>query len=264
MIIVIESDSHGGNVFGLANPASVRDVYKPFAKLLFDWREKKIRDIGKIDMLLHLGEITDGPGRRSTIELYTTDSEAQAEDAADLLCMWDCDDFRLCYGTNYHTGKDSKTERMVVDKIKLRHNKRADIKGIQRLEVEGVKINAKHHVGASGTGYGKPSQLAKAAINDMLKGVYRNFPGADLYFRAHTHEYAFAGTDLYAAYNNPALQWPLGEYGLKIDRPYYTMGFLVLTIANKRWTVTPHLFKVRLPEEVYAVVGDSNGDTDAE
>lgn len=255
---IIESDSHGGNVFGLANPANVKEMYKKTAKLLFDWRESKIREIGKIDMLIHLGEVTDGPGHKSTLELYETDMEGQAIDAADMMCMWDCDDFRLCYGTRYHTGNDSRTERMVVDQIKLRHNKKADIKDTQRLDIEGVKINARHHVGASSTPHGKASQLSKTATNDLLRGVYRNYPGADIYLRAHTHEYFHVGNDLYSAYNNPALQWPLGEYGLKIDRPWYTMGFQELTIVDGAWSIQPHLFKAKLPEEAYEHV--SKGD----
>jgi hypothetical protein len=210
-------------------------------------------------MHICLGETTDGPGHKSSIEQWCTDMEEQAGHAAELLCMWDCADFRLCYSTKYHTGNDSKTERMVVDKIKLLYNRKADIKATQRLEINGVKINVRHHVGASGTPSGKWSQLAKAATTDYLRGCYRDYPGADIYLRAHTHEYAYAGNDMYAAYNNPALQWPLGEYGLKIDRVWYTMGLQRLTIQdNGEWAMKAYLLRVKLPEETYANVANGN------
>ena len=259
MTIVIESDLHVGNQFGLANPRLVGDAYHDLAEKLFFWRVAQISDIGRVDMHLCLGETIDGPGRRCNIEQWTSDLEQQAIHAAELLCMWDCEDFRICYGTKYHTGDESRSEHKVVDKIKLLHNRRADIKGVQRLEINGVKINGRHHVGGSSTPNGKWGQLAKVATHDYLRGCYRNYPGADLYFRAHTHEYAVAGNDMYTAYNNPSLQWPLGEYGLKIDRVWYAMGMLELTITDDgEWKVKPRILRVELPEESYARIDTGN------
>lgn len=253
---IIESDIHAGNVYGLVNPQQVADRYKPFAGILFNWREQVIREIGHVDMVIELGETIDGPGYKSTIEHYTTDLEDQAEDAADLICMWDCDDFRLCYASKYHTGKESKAEHQVVDKIKLRHNKMADIKATQRIQIGDLKVCARHHVGNSRTGHGQFSQIGKVAANDYLRAAYRDYPGADLYFVAHTHKYAYVGDELYAAYNNPSMQWPMGEYGFNIDDPRYTMGLQKLTVYDDgSWAVKPYLLKVQLPEEVYARVG---------
>ena len=258
-VAAIESDTHVGSQFGLANPRCVGDPYREFAETLFDWRVATIQEIGRVDMVLHLGEATDGPGHKSTIEQWTCDMEEQAIHSAELLAMWNCKDYRLCYGTQYHTGDDSKTERMVVDKLKLLHNRKGDIKATQRIEVNGVKINARHHVGASSTPNGKWGQLAKVATTDYLRGCYREYPGADLYFRAHTHEFAVAGNDMYTAYNSPAMQWPLGAYGLKIDRVWYTMGLMKLTIKpDGEWTVKPYLLKAKLPEERYAIVRKNN------
>ena len=257
--IAIESDLHVGSQFGLANPRLVGDAYHECAEILFYWREKTIREIGKVDVHICLGETTDGPGRKTTLEQWTCDMEEQAIHTAELLAMWDCEDYRLCYGTVYHRGEGSKTDRMVVDKLKVLHNRRADIKDIQRLDINGVKINARHHVGASSTPSGKWSQLAKSATQDYLRGCYREYPGADLYLRAHTHEYAYVGNDMYAAYNNPAMQWPLGEYGLKIDRVWYTMGLQKLTITEDgEWTMKAYILRTKLPEETYAVVTKDN------
>ena len=251
----IESDMHCGDVYGLVNPALVSEKYKEFARILFDWRAEKIVEVGPVDMLIQLGELTEGPGRKSTKELWTSDMEEQAIAAAEMLAMWPCNDYRLCYASEYHSGTESKTENMVVDKLKLNHNRKADIKSTQRLEILGVKIHARHYVGSSSTPHGKQSQLAKAATTDILRGVYRDYPGADIYLRAHTHEYAVAGNDLYTAYNNPCLKWPLGEFGQKIDRAWYTMGLQVLRVrARDDWDMQQYLLRVRLPEEVYATV----------
>jgi len=255
---VIESDLHVGNQYGLANPRLVGDAYRELAKILFDWRVGIIQEVGSIDMHICPAETIDGPGKKSSIEQWTSDLEQQAIHAAELLCMWDCPDYRICYGTKYHTGDESRSEHKVVDKIKLNHNRRADIKDIQRLEIDGVKINVRHKVGASGTPYGKPSQLAKAAVTDILRGAYRNYPGADIYIRAHTHEYTVAGNDMYMAYNNPALEWPLGEYGFNIDRPWYTMGLQKLVIDDGEATIKPYLLKAKLPEEMYANIATNH------
>jgi hypothetical protein len=205
-------------------------------------------------MLLHLGELTEGPGKKSTLELWTSDMEQQAEAQAELLAMWNCPDYRLCYASKYHSGDESKTDRQVVKDLMLMGRK-ADIKAIQRLDIMGLKVMGRHKVGASSTPHGKASQLAKASTIDMLRGAYRNYPGADLYFFAHTHEYAVAGNDMYMAYNNPCQKWPLGEYGINVDRVWYTMGLQVLRVRTRDdWYVKQHLLKVQLPEEVYATV----------
>ena len=36
--VAIESDYAVGNVYGLVNPACVRDEYKETARILFEWR----------------------------------------------------------------------------------------------------------------------------------------------------------------------------------------------------------------------------------
>lgn len=256
---VAESDLHGGNSYGLVHPSEVRTKYKWYAETLWDWRTAKIAEIGPIDMYLNLGELCDGPGNADNGEHWATDAEEQAQWAADCVLMWPCGDYRLCYGSAYHRFRDANAELEVVKNIRAK-NKSATIQDMQRIEIKqpegSCKINARHHIGASSTTQGQAGQLAKAAGTDLLRSVYRDYPGADLYMRAHWHGYFFAGNDLFTAINTPALQWPCGKYGRRMDRPWYTMGLIEGWIHdNGEFDIKPHLLKVKLPEEKYAVIG---------
>lgn len=251
--LVILSDTHAGDVFGLVNPANVREEYKGFAKILFDWYVAKIAEIGPVDRILHLGETTEGPGKKSTLELYTTDMEEQANDAAELLLMWECPAYSLCHASPYHTGRESRTERMVVKNLVLA-GKEADIKGVQRLTIRGVRINAKHKVGGSSTGYGGASQAAKTAIVDTIRMADKDGP-ADWYFRGHNHDYWHVENARFHVVVNPGMKWGLGDYGKQLDRPYYDMGFRQLNITDSDTVeYIKHDLKVRLPEEAYVTV----------
>jgi hypothetical protein len=248
--LIVISDTHAGDVFGLVNPANVREEYKGFAEILFNFYKERITEIGRVDRVLHLGETTEGPGKKSTLELYTTDMEEQAVDASELLLMWDCDNYSLCYASDYHTGRDSRTERMVVDKLKLA-GKSANIQGVQRLDIRGVKINAKHKVGGSATGYGGASQAAKTAVVDTIRMADKEGP-ADWYFRGHNHDYWHVENSRFHVVINPGMKWGLGDYGKQLDRPYYDMGFRQLNIYGPdEVEYIKHDLKVVLPEEEY-------------
>lgn len=259
MKVVVLSDIHSGDAFGLANPANIpksKTVGRRYAKILFDWYTKKIGEIDKPDIVVCTGELTEGPGRKDTTELWSTDMEEQAEASAELLAMWNADDYRLCYSSMYHRGSEQETDHEVVNYLKLHYNKKADIKSHQRLKVDGVRVDAFHKVGGSSTPQTWASQIAKSATQDIVRGFYREYQPAELYLRGHTHIYGFAGNDRFLAINCPSLKWPFGSYGRNIDRPFYAMGLLEFDISDGEiveWH--PHILRVKLPEEKYAKVG---------
>src|SRR6056297_320261 len=251
--VVILSDLHAGDAFGLTDPANVPKI-KPgheFAKILFDWYLAKVQEIGAVDLILCPGELIEGPGSKDTIELWTTDLEEQADTCADLLTMWKCDTYKTCYASLYHSGKDHNSEHLVVKELRAR-GRDADIKTTQRLDLNGLLVNMFHKVGGSATAYGFASQLAKTAATDVVRGAYRGYAPAELYIRGHTHNFGHAGNDLFTVINAPALKWPLGRYGRQIDRPYYTMGIIEMEINGPTdWTWQPHILRHKLPEESY-------------
>lgn len=250
--LVILSDQHEGDVAGLTNPAEVKTEYKELASILFKWWIAKIEEIGPVDHILHLGETCEGPGHKSTLELYETDTIKQAEGAAEKLLMWKCPQYSLCYASKYHTSDDAKNERDVVKSLLLA-GRRADIKVTQKLDIRGVKINGRHKIGGSSTGYGGASQAAKTAVTDFVRSVVKGYEPADWYFRGHVHEYWHVENAGFNVVVNPALKWPVGEYGVNLDRPYYDMGFTQLDVWDKE-TVDFHRhdLRIRLPEDVYA------------
>jgi hypothetical protein len=142
---------------------------------------------------------------------------------------------------------------MVVKNLVLA-GKEADIKGVQRLTIRGVRINAKHKVGGSSTGYGGASQAAKTAIVDTIRMADKDGP-ADWYFRGHNHDYWHVENARFHVVVNPGMKWGLGDYGKQLDRPYYDMGFRQLNITDSDTVeYIKHDLKVRLPEEAYVTV----------
>jgi hypothetical protein len=254
MVIVVLSDLHSGDAFGLADPANV-PRQKPghtFAKLLFDWYVEQIQDIGRVDAIILPGELLEGSGTKDTIELWTSDPEEQADACADLLTMWPCDVFHACYSSKYHDGRDTNTDHMLIRELRAR-GKTASVKTVQRRMVEGLEVNAVHRVGGSSTPYGFASQLMKAAATDVMRSWYNGYQPAKVYLRGHTHMHGFAGNDMATVINCPALKWPFGRYGRAIDRAYYTMGLTKLVINGPDdWDWGINRFRYRLPEEEYA------------
>jgi predicted phosphodiesterase len=263
MKLVALADIHSGDSLGLANPASV-PANKPgheFAKLLFDWYVSKIAEIGKPDIVVCAGELTEGPGSKDTIELWSTDMEEQVEACVDLLMMWGAGEYYLCYSSAYHAGKEQNTDHQVVRELQAR-GAHATVKVTQRLLVDGVRINVHHKVGGSSTAYGFASQLLKAGAVDVARGAYRKYESADLYLRGHTHIYGYAGNDQFTVYNCPSLKWPLGRYGRGIDRVYYAMGLLEIDVTAGKWDVQEHIFRCKLPEEDYVEISGRGGGGD--
>jgi len=252
MKVIIESDMHSGDIYGLANPRNVSDRYRELAELLFDWRVKKIEEIGKIDAHLCPGELTEGPGKKSTLELWTTDMEEQAEASAELLAMWDCPQYYMTYASAYHAGDQLKTDNLVVDKLKLNYSRAADIKRVQRLVLNGLKVNVFHVVGGGSTPESFARALMKGVAVDVVRGAYRGYGPADLYIRGHSHVYGEVRNDKWHAVNAPCLKWPNGMYGGKIDRPFYAMGILELTINSREdYDLKTHIFRYKSEEEEY-------------
>lgn len=257
MRVVVLSDIHSGDTYGLADPANIpkkRSVPHRLAKTLFDWYVGKIQEIGAVDLIISPGELIEGPGSKDTMELWTTDLEEQADACVDLLTMWNCPSYKLCYASLYHSGKDANSEHMVMRGL-VERGREADIKTTQRLDIEGLKVSVLHKVGGSATAYGFASQLMKAGAHDAIRGLYRGYERADLYLRGHTHVYGFAGNDMLSVVNCPSLKWPMGRYGRGIDRPYYAMGIVELEINGPNdWDWKAHILRHKLPEEAYAKI----------
>jgi hypothetical protein len=221
---------------------------------MWRWFWNEVDRLGPFDMVLHNAETLDGPGKKSTLDLWTTDMEEQADDAVDVLSELPTDTYRLTYGSNYHSVGESKHEHMVVRGLREKGYD-ASIAKHKRFEVNGVKFDAAHKVGGSRTAYAQGTQLAKGAVIDMLRQVYNEQDPADVYIRSHNHYYYFVGNDMYAAYQTPCMEWPFGTYGTEVDGPFYTVGFLHITVADDgEVTVRPKRLRAQIPDAEYEVL----------
>jgi len=251
--LLVMSDSHSGDVAGLTEPGQGHDRWHWWQGKMWDWWKRQLQDIGHVDVVLHIGELLEGPGKKSTLELFLPDMDDQAEHAAQILNMVGADAYRLCYASKYHAGRETRHERRVVKELRsMGHD--ASIGKHQRFELHGVKFDGAHKVGGSRTAYAQGTQLGKGAVIDIIRQYYNGKHKADFYFRGHNHYFYFVGNDWYTIYNTPSLKWPLGEYGVEIDSPFYTVGILKVKVSpGGHVDVDPRILHANLPETDYEV-----------
>lgn len=253
------ADSHTGDAAGLTPYNMGHRKHYWWQETLRDWWRGKLKEIGPVDECIHVGETIEGEGKKDTLELVLTDMEEQAEVAGDLLHEIQTDSYLLTYASRYHSIGSQRYEHQVVKRLKELGNK-ADIAKHQRVEAYGVRVDAAHKIGASSTPYGPGTQLGKVAAIDMLRSLYNDADPAHIYLRGHIHSYFRFENDMFTACVLPCLKWPTGSYGVEIDRPFYTMGLMALTIwENGRWDLDRHILKTKMPDMKYRKRGKNGG-----
>lgn len=225
MKIATFSDPHGGSRFGVTPPDWQRDVDGEHQAKLYDWLMKEIKKHGPYDLCVLNGDGIEGPGKKDTLDLITTNTEEQADITIEWMSDVPTKEWRVVKGTPYHATSVTKHERRIAEAFDT------DLIDTLRLEVEGVKLNYRHTGHRSDTAYGQGTQNAKPTIKDQLKAARFGKDPAHVYFRSHVHYFYVTawrsqGRTIYS-YQTPCLKYPFDEYGTKLDPMFYDMGFLV-------------------------------------
>lgn len=247
--VAVISDLHCGHYAGLTHPSYQihpdREGLKKTAELqreCWTWYERTIRSI-RPDVLLVCGDCIDGAGHKSGgTEEMTTDREEQVEMAARAILAARARKIVVVAGTAYHVGQDEDWEKVLADKVGA-----VAFSGQEFLDVDGVRINLKHHVGGSQREAGRFTALANENLSNMLWAEHDRQPRCGVILRGHVHYHRYCGGPGWVAMTLPALQAAATKFGrrcsgtidyglieLRCDRGDHTWQSHILRPAAER------------------------------
>jgi len=228
MNTLILSDTHCGSAYGLTPPRWQMPKNRGLQRPFWDWFVEKTEKHGPYDLVLFLGDATEGIGKKWNIDIETNDTGMQGKMAIEILHsipITDQASFEFCYGTPAHGTTYNKHELPIAEEFGAVPRK------THRLLVDGVRINAEHTGRSSTAPTGQGSQAATPAVKDEIKAQRAGAESAQIYYRAHVHYYFLTSwcsqKGFVRAYNLPCLKYPLDDFAIRLDPMMYNMGFLV-------------------------------------
>lgn len=261
--IVAMSCTHTGHRAGLnlpeahqrpfASPSAwweaEHNYYAAIQAELYAWYERTIEIVGDVDVLVHLGDMVDGDGRKAGgTEIIENDPQKQAHHAARLLQMWRAKDVVLRYGSPYHTGGCTDYENIVAGEI-------AETRQITEagdFSVNGLVINARHWSSRSTIPHGRATPLMKQWLDAEMWALQAQQERPGLYLRGHVHY----GLEVYdpginfRAISVPALQFR-SKFGSKQCAGIVNCGIYVLKVDRHggctTWPIMCRLTAPKLP-----------------
>lgn len=245
--VVIISDLHCGNLGGLTPPGSQINQLQID---LYNWYVKKVKEVGRIDLLIGNGDMIEGPSERTRgVGLSTTDSLAQVKMAEQCIREWDYKKILLTYGTPYHTGKAENYEEVLADRLG------ALIDNEHTFSIEGVQFNVKHKTGGGNSLNGG---LANGAIKDQRWNILNASIGevekADIVIRSHLHRFAVDQDAFGFSITTPALQFN-SSYGARQCSGHTDYGFISFTVKSKgEWSWKRHLLNPVLKKKPVLII----------
>lgn len=245
MRLLILSDTHCGATSGLTPPGYQHEELAALQKPFWNWFATNIEKYKPFDGLLGLGDYVDGEGKKGTLDTAITDIRKQAEAAAEVLKSTGVPNKRmfLVRGTPFHTAGATEYEDILADLLP-----NCLLKNVQKLNVEGWKIHARHVQGRSDIPYGQGTPLYKELAR-MEHEAFRDEKDApDIVIRGHVHYSAHVGKHGRLAISCPCLQLPLSESnGRRYSAWEYDVGFGVLTLERDREPIwQPVIMEMRI------------------
>ena len=236
--LLVISDLHCGSQYGLIPPEyrteydkTIRDSQRKG----FNFYMSSLKKIGPVDFLLINGDAIDGAQQlqkgRGQISI---DPHVQVEMAQKCIEMVDAKRVLMTTGTSYHIGKEDYEEYL------------AKLLGIKKeghlfKKIEGVIVDAKHHLAGSTVPYGVFTPLAKEWLHNLLWAEKLNHPKSDLIIRSHVHSFRFCGTHKWMAMATPALQSLGSEYGVTRCSGTVDFGLVLFEISGKQIRPIPFI-----------------------
>lgn len=227
--ILVEGDYHCGHILGLTPPDWHQKRYLGLQQPVWDWRAAELRAIGPVDVHVMMGDMVEGPGRKETIGLLTTDMAEQVEMAQAAAETVRAAHRYICFGTPFHTVSTSSHE------AELAGNMGCEARETWRLKLGGVKFNFRHVVGRSDIPYGQGTQVGKEIVREELQALAEGYEPADVFARGHAHYYHRVETARKTAFVCPCWELPNPDedgniYARKLRTMYYDMGFALVEI----------------------------------
>ena len=248
------SDQQCGHELGLTPPSWDSDEPRDppqrhpkwrMRRAIWDWLEERVRSMPVPDVLLINGDLIEGKGERSgSTEMLTADRHEQAEMAdAGVRQLFYRGNRRpkvfISYGTASHTGKSEDFERNAAVSLGAE-----DITGEGNINLRGLIVNYKHHVGSSSIPHGRFTAIARDKLWNTLWALRGEYPRADVLIRSHVHYHGFAGTVNSLAMTTPALQGYGSKFGSRVPSGIVDVGFITFQITDRNnWSWQPHIWR---------------------
>lgn len=240
-LLLVLSDSHCGHRRGLTPPSyqsavpetAPRERHKDaeWARLSWEWFRGELRRLPRPDLLLFNGDAVEGKGVRSGgTELITADREEQVEMALAVIEEVRAQRVTMTFGTAAHVGEDEDWESILA-----RRYGAEKIEAEAHLDIRGLQICARHHIGGGSAPAGRATQMVNAQIKQLLWTAHEQQPRANLILRAHIHRcYSFGEPGLnFAGWVGPGLQGLGTKYGARrVDGLPVHFGFLAVRVGS--------------------------------
>jgi len=188
--VLLFGDTHCGSEVGLTPPVyqwqcvgdptneehRKRNKFARLQKECYTWYTNTLDLLRPIDRVFHMGDLTDGDGKRSGgTEQITTDRKVQVGMAIEAIEQIRCDKHIFVYGTPYHTGDAEDFE------VDIAKHFNAKIGSHEWEKINGVVFDLKHKQGATQN----PATSLFTAIRDNREwAVLDEQPKADVLVRA--------------------------------------------------------------------------------
>lgn len=246
--VVVISDLHCGHVVGLTHP-DFNPKYQPgtlnyeLSKVRAEyWKffSESIAELRPIDILIVNGDCIEGKGPKSGgTELIESDRNAQVNMA--VACIEECEanSVYMAYGTPYHVGESEDFEDTIAQTVKA-----VKIGDHDYLDVNGVVLDYRHHIGYSSSPQGRFTASARARIWNVLWSLHGQYPLADIIIRSHVHYFTHQGEDDWLAVTTPGLQGFGSKFGARRAEGLVHFGFLFFDITDKdNWTWGKYIYR---------------------
>lgn len=231
---------HCGDNAGLTPPSQIKpgSLFRPMQEKLWAWYVEQLSEYDSFDYCILMGDMTEGQNNKNTIELYETDTERQAEIAAECCEPIPCkkENFFTVYGTPFHTAGTYSYENHFCDYFGI-----ARPQTVQRLNISGlVRLNVRHTVGRSSIPYGQGTPTYKEMVNEIINAALQEDDSADICLRGHAHYSISMRVRDRESIVVPCLKYPGSVFGRRLPESQYDMGFGVLEIYGfKDWRYIP-------------------------
>jgi len=228
--MLILSDMHCGNISGLTPPEYIPPIYSKWLTPFWDWYVAAVAQVGPVDDLIVNGDALDGPGKKETTNLLTTDVGEQQDMADTIIGQVDAKRVHMVRGTPFHSDGDTAYEDGIGE---------APIGDDLRVEVRGRKFLFRHVCGRSDTDRGQFGQVAKELTNEILQSFSEGYDTADVLVRSHVHYHALVAiphgpeSRMHYAFTTPSLELRgprSGSFVRKLRTWLYHVGIVLVEV----------------------------------
>lgn len=235
--VLVISDLHCGHHAGLT-PPDWNPSYSPQApgyglywqrRLNWKFYAEAMAELQPIDVLIVNGDATEGKGEKSgSTEILTADRIEQADMAVAVIEEAKAKMVVMSYGTPYHTGNSEDFENLVANGVNARKIGSHDF-----LDVNGVILGYRHHVGRSSIPHGRYTAIAREKLWNVLWAEHGEYPKANIIIRSHVHYFAYCGGFGWLGVVTPGLQGYGSKYGTRRVSGTIDFGIVWFDITEK-------------------------------